>query len=250
MPMNKVDVEIDPKTAIADGHECVVLSALMNGSDSLPVCADDFSSPPNRTIFERVIGLSDRCFIAVTDALRLNGELDNVGGAGRITWIADLPHDKDNLNYALDQVLEHSRQRQVAKIGQQLQSGGITPEQAREKLNEVLSQPKTTEREPRIRFFPPCLSRDFVPDNDIVLIGSCHIVRGEVFVIGGEPGVGKSLPPWRTVVDFLRADLKKVYQCISGFFRLFFQNPMTSVWQYNYGDAIRDEFHLRAELAA
>jgi hypothetical protein len=49
---------------------------------------------------------------------------------------------------------------------------------------------------------------------------------------------------------FLRADLKKVYQCVSGFFRLFFQDPMTSVWQYNYGDAIRDEFHLRAELVA
>ena len=58
------------------------------------------------------------------------------------------------------------------------------------------------------------------------------------------------LPPWRTVVDFLRADLKKFYQCVSGFFRFFFQNPMTSVWQYNYGDAIRDEFHLRAELVA
>jgi hypothetical protein len=49
---------------------------------------------------------------------------------------------------------------------------------------------------------------------------------------------------------FLRADLKKVYQCVSGFFWLFFQDPMTSAWQYNYGDAIRDEFHLRAELVA
>ena len=48
-------------------------------------------------------------------------------------------------------------------------------------------------REPRIRFFTPSELRDFKPDNEIVLIGDCHVIRGEVFVIGGEPGVGKSL---------------------------------------------------------
>ena len=57
----------------------------------------------------------------------------------------------------------------------------------------IKTKANTTEREPRIRFFSPRSLRDFVPDNDIVLIGDCHIMRGEVFVIGGEPGVGKSL---------------------------------------------------------
>jgi AAA domain-containing protein len=47
-------------------------------------------------------------------------------------------------------------------------------------------------REPRIRFFSPCSLWDFEPNNDVVLVGDCHIMRGEVFVIGGEPGVGKS----------------------------------------------------------
>ena len=47
-------------------------------------------------------------------------------------------------------------------------------------------------REPRIRFFTPSELRDYHPDNDVVLVGNCHIMRGEVFVIGGEPGVGKS----------------------------------------------------------
>jgi hypothetical protein len=146
----------DPETAIADGHECVVLSALMNGEDSLPVCADDFSSPPNRMIFNCVSGLSDRCFIAVTDALRCNGQLERVGGAGRITEIATLPHDQDNLKYALDQMLEHSRTRQAAKIGEQMHKGEITPEQAQEKLATLIkTKANTTEREPRIRFFSP-----------------------------------------------------------------------------------------------
>ena len=110
----------EAEAANVDLFECVVLSALMNGEDALPVCADDFSSPPNRMIFNRISGLANRGLLAVTDALRRNGELERVGGAGRITEIATLPHDEENLKYALDQVLEHSGERQAAKIGQQL----------------------------------------------------------------------------------------------------------------------------------
>lgn len=47
-------------------------------------------------------------------------------------------------------------------------------------------------REPRIRFFSPSQLRAYEPDQGDVLVGDCHIIRGEVFVIGGEPGVGKS----------------------------------------------------------
>jgi hypothetical protein len=47
-------------------------------------------------------------------------------------------------------------------------------------------------RVPRIRFFAPSELRDYQPDSDIVLVGNCHVMRGEVFIIGGEPGVGKS----------------------------------------------------------
>ena len=48
------------------------------------------------------------------------------------------------------------------------------------------------ERPPRIRFFCPSELRAYRPDSDVVLVGNCHVMRGEVFVIGGEPGVGKS----------------------------------------------------------
>jgi hypothetical protein len=47
-------------------------------------------------------------------------------------------------------------------------------------------------REPRIRFLKPSELRAFQPDEKAVLVGDSHILRGEVFVIGGEPGVGKS----------------------------------------------------------
>lgn len=48
-------------------------------------------------------------------------------------------------------------------------------------------------REPRIRFFSPSELRDYHSDSDVSLVGECHIPRGEVVVIAGEPGVGKSL---------------------------------------------------------
>jgi RecA-family ATPase len=119
---------------LCEGHEQVLLSALMDGMDALPVSVDDFSSPPNRTIYNCIRGLTNRSLLAVTDALRRNGELDKVGGAHRITEIALLPHDDENLKYALGEVLDASRQRQASKIGAQLHRADITIEQAQEYL--------------------------------------------------------------------------------------------------------------------
>ena len=187
---------------MAEGNEMVVLATLMNGSPSLPVSADDFSSPTTRLIFNRLIRTKSRGLLAVTNALRKHGELERVGGAGRVTEIATLPHDDDSVAYALGEVLSASRARHAAKIGEQLHRGDITPEQAQEWLAKLKQQDADGgTREPRIRFFSPCSLRDFVPDNDIVLAGECHIMRGEVFVIGGEPGVGKSIAATQLAVS-------------------------------------------------
>jgi hypothetical protein len=192
----------EAEAANVDLFECVVLSALMNGADALPVCADDFASPPNRMIFNRISGLTNRGLLAVTAELRANGELEKVGGAHRVTDISLLAHDEKTLEYALANVLEHSRARQAAKIGERMHRRELTPEQAQEKLATLIkTKANVTEREPRIRFFPPCSLRDFVPDKDIVLVGDCHIMRGEVFIIGGEPGVGKSLAATQLAVS-------------------------------------------------
>lgn len=56
-------------------------------------------------------------------------------------------------------------------------------------LDDIPDAPK---REPLINFFKPSELRAFEPEKDVVLIGDCHVMRGEVFVIGGEPGCGKS----------------------------------------------------------
>ena len=68
----------------------------------------------------------------------------------------------------------------------------MKPDLASEWKDEPMTDQTTVPREPRIRFYRPSELVSFEPDEKAVLVGDCHIMRGEVFVIGGEPGVGKS----------------------------------------------------------
>ena len=63
---------------------------------------------------------------------------------------------------------------------------------AKEWKDELEGEQAQTPREPRIRFYRPSELVAFEPDEKSVLVGDCHIMRGEVGVIGGEPSVGKS----------------------------------------------------------
>jgi hypothetical protein len=59
-------------------------------------------------------------------------------------------------------------------------------------LEAELVESSNEPREPRIRVFAPSELRAYNPTHEPVLVGDNHVTRGEVFVIGGEPGVGKS----------------------------------------------------------
>jgi len=62
----------------------------------------------------------------------------------------------------------------------------------RETIRRLTAIPSTHPVAPVLEFLPPSELRDYRPPEGIVLVGDCHIVRGNVFVIGGPPGVGKS----------------------------------------------------------
>lgn len=70
--------------------------------------------------------------------------------------------------------------------------GGLSKLGARMRALDKKKPTDEPPRIPRIRFFSPSELRAYKPDNDIVLVGNCNVMRGEVFVVGGEPGVGKS----------------------------------------------------------
>jgi hypothetical protein len=126
------------EAANIDMFECIVLSALMNDSANLPVCSDDFSGDakaPNRIIFDRLQGMSNRGLLAVCAELRRTNELEKVGGEHRVTEIFLMNPDAQNVEYALANVLEYSRARQAAKIGERLHKGEIDFPGALEQLN-------------------------------------------------------------------------------------------------------------------
>jgi RecA-family ATPase len=181
----------DPEIAIADGHERVLLSAMMNGAQDLPVSADDFSSPPNRMIFERMSGLSDRCPLAVQDALQRTGELDKVGGVPRITEIATMTHDEQVLNYSLEQVLERSRVRQRKEFAQQFLKDAITFDELTVGLSKLN---QSSDGLPPMDDAAELVARtaDLPPD---VVEGILH--RGAKMVLGGG---SKTFKTW-TLID-------------------------------------------------
>ena len=43
-----------------------------------------------------------------------------------------------------------------------------------------------------IEFCNPSELKNYLPPENLILVGDCHIVRGSTFVIGGPPGIGKS----------------------------------------------------------
>ena len=45
---------------------------------------------------------------------------------------------------------------------------------------------------PLIEFWTPSQYRDYEPPKDFMLLGDCHLTRGNIAVLGGHPGVGKS----------------------------------------------------------
>jgi hypothetical protein len=160
----------------------------MNGADDRSVSADDISSPALKTILSRARGLKKRGLLAVTDALRRNGELEKVGGAAEVTRIFNLPNDPDTVSYAIDEIFAASRAREASKIGKQMDAGEITPEKARDLLDEILK--------PVVGGLPPIqdaaelISKPIILPDDVIE-GVLH--RGSKMVLGG---ASKSFKTW------------------------------------------------------
>jgi hypothetical protein len=107
----------------------------MNGRDDLQIGERDFSLEPNRLIFNAQRALKIRTWRALQIKLERLGQLQKVGGISRLTEMQLLPTDKDNVEYALSEVLEASRARRSREIGKKLVHGEISAKQAIESLN-------------------------------------------------------------------------------------------------------------------
>jgi hypothetical protein len=178
-----------PATPMLDGHEQVLLSAMMNGHADLPIHEDDFASQPNRTIYRCLTSPTNRGLLAVQAELKQRGQLEAVGGPARLTDISCLPHDPANLKYALGEVLEASRQRRAMRIFQDGVAGKITVEEASTKLEAIQ---KPVNGAVGLTILTPAEIFALPKDEYANILGDRVAAKGQSVVISGQPSVGKT----------------------------------------------------------
>jgi hypothetical protein len=129
--------------------------------------------------------------INITGALTEAGMLEKAGGTAAIIPGQDI---WEVVKSSIDSLRACCQRKEAARIGEELANGILPIGEAILGLQHVQKAGETTTavRDPRIRFFKPSEIVNYTPERDIQLVGKNAILRGEVFVIGGEPGVGKS----------------------------------------------------------
>jgi hypothetical protein len=138
---------------------------------------EDFGDTPN--------------IITITQALLSQGRLEEAGGAANIIPGYDV---QEVVQSSINSLRACYHRLEAARIGEGLTDGILPIGEAIQRLEQAQRAGETTAavREPRIRFFKPSEIVNYSPEHDILLVGENAVLRGEVFVIGGEPGVGKS----------------------------------------------------------
>jgi AAA domain/DnaB-like helicase N terminal domain len=180
--------------------EKIVLGSFLGGRNGKVSLSEVFFFAAHRIIYDALVEMEARNrpadIITLTQVLRERGELDSVGGPSAVTEL-ETSYSKSPaiVEYELKRLHELHAKRKARTLGKRMERGDIDPTDALRELASITEAAKAgvTVRQPRIRFFAPRELRDFQqPESDIILVGDAHISRGEVFTIGGEPGVGKS----------------------------------------------------------
>jgi hypothetical protein len=187
----------------SEAEQGVLGSMLLSPRDTIAECAEQviveyFFVPSHKTIYTVLLDLwragQAIDLITFTQALENRKLLSGVGGAALITHLFTFVPTAANIQYYIDIIRDKYDLRRIITVGTEIVRKG---KEGRD-LSEILAFAESelprlhSLRDRRIRFFAPSELRDFHPNNELVLVGDCHIMRGEVFVIGGEPGVGKS----------------------------------------------------------
>jgi replicative DNA helicase len=201
--LSRTRQQVNPPFCGIGAEKTILAGIVQRGFDALPTETAPASgrsfSELNGIIFDAARALRDRGeavnSITLTAALRDAGNLDRVGGPAYLSSLESESCFGTLLESACLEVAKLFKRRElrknIADALERVDSGDH--ESALELLDQRLPWFKTdVSREPKIKFFSPSELRDFEPDDEAVLVGENHILRGEIFVIGGEPGVGKS----------------------------------------------------------
>jgi hypothetical protein len=200
---------IDAAPHSVEAEQGVLGSMLISPRETVAECVEKineeyFYVSAHQTIYSVLVDLWNAGhaidLITCTQALRDRKLLESVGGAAFVTSLFTFVPTAANAGYYIDIVRDKYGLRKMIHLGTEMTrqgSNGSEPAEIADfaereifKLRQL--HDSNGKHESHIQFFTPSQLRNFHPDNELVLVGDCHIVRGEVFVIGGEPGVGKS----------------------------------------------------------
>jgi DnaB-like helicase N terminal domain/AAA domain len=205
----RIDERIPAIAADEEAEKCV-LGALLTGTSAIQELGADmnpriFFYPTSRTILTAIVELHSRGvpidIIVLTQYLREKEQLESVGGASAITELATRYNKTIAIaRYELSVLRDLFSKRRLIELGRHLinapQATGLSQLLSAAEL--VITDVKRVAAEGSaanrlIEFRTPSELKGFTPPPGMVLVGHCHIVKALVFVIGGAPGVGKSL---------------------------------------------------------
>jgi len=187
-----------------------VLGFFLSGADAIEQLAGDidesfFFDPINQVIFHTILALHNEHLpvelLSLTDRLRRQNNLEKVGGPAAVTELGDKYSCPGiaSARYYVELLRDRAARRRLAILSREILQ---LCEQENIDVFEVLSHGEEklgelrsafgTPRKPLIEFMSPREIQAYVPPKDLVLVGDCHVTRGQVFLIAGPPGVGKS----------------------------------------------------------
>jgi DnaB-like helicase N terminal domain/AAA domain len=215
--MRGVGINISESKALLphsiEAEQGVVGSILQSPGDTIAECvatgitAHHFYVPAHRTIYTALLDMWDSNeaidLITFTQFLRDQNLLDSVGGAAFVTNLFTFVPTAANVQYYLEIVRDKFTLRETRRAAEiAIQRTNEAQGEPEIVLNELESRIASLRSlhgkngskppKPLIEFRSPLQLKDFVPPPGLVLVGDFHIAKGNVFVIGGAPGIGKS----------------------------------------------------------
>lgn len=181
---------------------CILLAPEAAGEMLRKLTLADFYDHRHKAIFKATLALhnigSTPDIVALMQYLKERNQIRDAGDIAYISVLPDAAPSASNFDYYLPILKDKSARRALLQLSGRASKLAYNEclnarELARE-FTELATSTVSRGCEPKewFHFYTPSECRNYDPPAGLVLVGDCHIVRGNVTLIAGPPGVGKS----------------------------------------------------------
>jgi hypothetical protein len=136
--------------------------------------------------------------VALVQCLKDGSQLQDAGGIGYVSTLANATPSAANFGYYLPILKDKAARRNLLQLSGHAEklacNESLDARELTREFTELAERIAARSGDPKdwVRFYSPSECRNYVPPLGHLLAGDCHIVRGNVTVIAGAPGIGKS----------------------------------------------------------